>query len=168
MARPRGPAMWDRAQSVASTSRPASSSTSKRKCAVMRSRASSSGVRRSKSSVPMPASCRTRATNWLRGLWRLLPLPWAKRTRASPVPAGSSVPLNIALPDGICASARLTRASHAGGERLRRFLGMLGVDLERLDATRLVEVDHRVELVGEAGPGVMALAFGLGPVDYGH
>ena len=41
---------------------------------------SSSAVSRSMSSVPMRASWRRRATNWLRGLWRLLPLPCAKRT----------------------------------------------------------------------------------------
>ena len=41
---------------------------------------SSAGVSRSSRSVPSPASLRTDATNWLRGLCRPLPLPCAKTT----------------------------------------------------------------------------------------
>jgi hypothetical protein len=42
---------------------------------------SSSGVSRSTSSVPSPASLRTLATRRLRGLCRLLPLPWVAASR---------------------------------------------------------------------------------------
>ena len=44
-------------------------------------RAPPSRVSRSRSRVPSPASRSTRATRRLRGLSRLLPLPWAKATR---------------------------------------------------------------------------------------
>ena len=42
---------------------------------------SSAGVSRSKSRVPRPRRFKDSATRRLRGLWRLLPLPWAKITR---------------------------------------------------------------------------------------
>lgn len=49
---------------------------------------SSAGVSRSKSRVPRPARFMAAATARLRGLWRLLPEPWAKTTTA-PAPGGT-------------------------------------------------------------------------------
>ncbi len=49
---------------------------------VRRSIASSSGVSKSNSNVANPALFSVRATNRFRGLFRLLPLPWTKRTSA--------------------------------------------------------------------------------------
>ena len=53
---------------------------SKRRWAVWRSIASSSTVSRSISTVAKPACCSEAATARLRGLCRLLPLPWANTT----------------------------------------------------------------------------------------
>ena len=50
---------------------------------VWMSSASSSGVSKSKSNVPRPARLSVLATNWLRGLCRLLPLPCANSTSPS-------------------------------------------------------------------------------------
>ena len=50
--------------------------------------ASSPGVSRSNSRVASPVSCRAEATARLRGLCRLLPLPWAKTTTPA-APAGT-------------------------------------------------------------------------------
>ncbi len=49
--------------------------------------ASSAGVSRSNSRVPRPARFKAAATDRLRGLWRLLPEPWANITTA-PAPPG--------------------------------------------------------------------------------
>ena len=76
-----GDACLRRSQSVAPTSRSASRSMSKRSWRVRSSTASSSGVSRSTSSVASPAWFSVRATWRLRGLRRLLPLPWANSTR---------------------------------------------------------------------------------------
>ena len=57
-----------------------SSSMSKRSIPPRRSTASSPSVSRSSSSVARPSSFSLRATYWLRGLCRLLPVPCAKRT----------------------------------------------------------------------------------------
>ncbi len=53
---------------------------SKRYSVVIASCRSSSAVNRSTSKVARLARCRTSATKRFRGLWRLLPLPWAKIT----------------------------------------------------------------------------------------
>src|SRR5579884_1426303 len=53
---------------------------SKRRSAVCSSTFSSSTVSRSINSVASPPLRNSRATYWLRGLWRLLPLPWEKKT----------------------------------------------------------------------------------------
>ena len=50
--------------------------------------AASGGVSRSNSNVASPPWCSTVATCWLRGLWRLLPLPWTNTTRPA-APAGT-------------------------------------------------------------------------------
>jgi len=65
---------------MAATRRDARSGMSNRCCAVYRSTASSSIVRRSSRSVANPATCNDWATARLRVLLRLLPLPWAKIT----------------------------------------------------------------------------------------
>ena len=68
---------------AAACNRPAKSAMSK---TLSRSSASRSS-RRSTNSVPSPASCKTWATYWLRGLSRPLPLPCAKRQLQSRRPA---------------------------------------------------------------------------------
>lgn len=55
----------------------------------------------SKSNVPMPAARNCWATWRLRGLLRLLPLPWAKMTRAGSSAPRASVPGNCASPAGM-------------------------------------------------------------------
>src|SRR5438270_2942846 len=73
---------------------------SKRNSAVRRSPTSSWRVRRSIRSVARPARTRISATNLLRGLCRLLPLPWAKTTIA-PAPTGiRRSPSSSAAPAG--------------------------------------------------------------------
>src|SRR5215470_3573066 len=65
---------------------------------------SSSAVSRSNSSVPSPAVARTSATKRLRGLRRLLPLPWAKTTIPGPPPGVDRCPASRAGPAGITTS----------------------------------------------------------------
>src|SRR5581483_11017548 len=69
-----------RSQSTAPVMRRPSRAISKRSSAVRSSISASCGVSRSKSSVPKPAAFSAAATWRLRGLRRLLPLPWAKAT----------------------------------------------------------------------------------------
>src|SRR5581483_6175096 len=76
-------------QATAPTSRPARNERSKRSFPVRASSRSSSAVRRSMRSVARPARWRAPATARLRGLWRLLPLPWANTT--IPAAAGGIV-----------------------------------------------------------------------------
>ena len=76
---------------------------------------SSSGVSRSTSSVPRPARFRPAATNWLRGLCLLLPLPWTKIT-SPPASAGmTSDPGSRALPASTVTSAGSGAASRGPG-----------------------------------------------------
>lgn len=76
------PAMprWRRTQAVVLDSRWASSGMSNLSSRVWLSIRSSTSVSRSKSNVAKPASLSSRATQRLRQLSRLLPLPWAKST----------------------------------------------------------------------------------------
>src|SRR5581483_9314826 len=93
-----------RSHRVAAMRREASKGMLKRRCPVYSSTSSSPVVRRSNSRVPRPASCSTRATYWLRGLWRLLPLPCANST--TPWPSGGRVnsPSKCARSTGIMTS----------------------------------------------------------------
>jgi hypothetical protein len=59
------------------------------------------------------------------------------------------------------------RLVHRDRIRLRRVATLpAGRALQRLDGARLVDVDHRVELVGQSRPEVVADALGLRPVDH--
>src|ERR1039458_3486232 len=79
--------------------------------------ASSSGVSRSKSRLPSPTTCRAPATNMLRGLLRLLPLPCANTTTPR-APAGTvSRPGSGTVP----ASTITSRISSASVPSLARF-----------------------------------------------
>src|SRR5258706_5398645 len=118
MARPCEPAPWDCAHCVAATRRAASIGMSKRRCAVTRSSRSSSGVSKSKSNVPIPAAFKTEATSRLRGLWRLLPLPCANSTKASPAPTVVRMPSRTQPGAAMRISAEDMRAS-GGGRELR-------------------------------------------------
>src|SRR5207249_6523188 len=113
-------------QRVASNSLPASSEMLNRCSRERRSVTSSAAVRRSKSSVAMPVWCNWRATNRLRGLYRLLPLPCANST----IPRGSEeterFPDSFAGPAGMATSCsinravcRFTCASTYGGDKWR-------------------------------------------------
>ena len=63
---------------------------------------SSASVKRSMRSVPKPCSLSARATDWFRGLCRLLPEPWAKRTMpCRGLEGSSSSPFNLTPPAGI-------------------------------------------------------------------
>ena len=72
---------WVASQSIAPTTRSVRSSISNRFERICSLGRSSSSVSRSKRSVASPPWTRFFATARLRGLWRLLPLPWAKTTR---------------------------------------------------------------------------------------
>src|SRR5439155_14976799 len=69
-----------------------------RSAAVYISSASSGCVSRSNSSVASPPSFKTRATNVLRGLWRLLPLPCANTTMPLAFSGILSVPSSLTPP----------------------------------------------------------------------
>ena len=79
----------------------------------------SPGVSRSNSRVPRPRRCSAWATEAFRGLSRLLPLPWAKRTIPR-APAGTCrSPSSSATPVGMTTSrSRRSRKAGSGG-RLR-------------------------------------------------
>src|SRR5260221_313434 len=65
-----------------------------------RASASSSPVSRSKRRLPNPARRSAPATCRLRGLSRLLPAPWAKRTKPSAASGTSSIPCSSTWPEG--------------------------------------------------------------------
>src|SRR5207302_3744957 len=104
--------------SVMATRRPARRPMSNRRWPVRRAACSSSGGSGWASRVARPASWRTAATSRLRGLWRLLPLPWAKAT----TPTGASGPARSAsrthAPAGIWTAALIRGpASDSGGRQ---------------------------------------------------
>src|SRR5271165_101914 len=90
---------------VTSASRRARRPMSKRRLRVTLSPISSSVVSRSKSSVPLPDSRMTRATNRLRGLYRLLPLPCAKTTTPFAPGGIASAPSSVTAAQGIRTSS---------------------------------------------------------------
>src|SRR5205823_1177196 len=137
---------------------------SNRRWAVRASIASSSGVSRSTSSVASVASLRTRATWRLRGLSRLLPLPCANSTTPRASSGRARLPSSVTPAAG---TRTMLSTSHREGVRLRQLAGVpLGRALERLHRARLVEVQHRVELLRQARAEVVALALGVGTVDH--
>jgi hypothetical protein len=91
---------------------------SKRKWRVCRSILSSSRVSRSKSNVPTPASRMTCATYWSRRLWRLLPLPCAKRTRPSARPGTLNSPGSVMESTGINTSREIAAFSSCSSPKL--------------------------------------------------
>ena len=109
MLRPRAHG-WSRSQAVTWVSRPASSSMSN----TLARSASSSGVSRSNSSVPRPASLSTEATYRLRGLCRLLPLPCTNTT----MPGAFSG--NATCPGSASAPARIEHLLVPAGPRVER------------------------------------------------
>src|SRR4051794_36750329 len=152
---------------------------SKRRWAVRRSTASSCGVSRSKSRVPMPASRMTCATYWLRGLWRLLPLPCANRT--TPGEAGGTInsPSTIAGPDGMRtarASAPVSvirlfmgaslELSHAAREGLRRLALWPRHQMQWVQRLGLVEVQEGIVAPGQHRGHVVAECLVLRVVDH--
>lgn len=80
----------------------------------------SASVSKSSKSVANPASTSVLATNRLRGLWRLLPLPWAKSTTPRGFPDHWSVPRRVAGPIGMATSRE---GSSAGQGLSRQFSG---------------------------------------------
>jgi len=94
-------AAWPRSQLVIPSSRAASKAILNT-CARL---AASSSVSRSASSVPRPARFSVAATNWLRGLCLLLPLPWAKTTSPGARPGMTSDPGSRTPPASIAVSA---------------------------------------------------------------
>src|SRR5438552_856771 len=154
-------------QSVIPTRRSARSSMSKRRWAVRASTASSRAVSRSTSRVASLAPLSSRATYWLRGLRRLLPLPWANSTRPR-APSGI-----VRLPSSVTAPA-VTRTSSSNATLLdRERIGLRHLArvpprgaLEGLDGARLVEVQHGVELLGQPRAEVVARALGVRTIDH--
>ena len=65
--------------------------------------------RRSTRSVARPPSLSTRATYWLRGLNRPLPLPWANTTTAAAPPGTTRVPRTTLSPAAIATSLSIKR-----------------------------------------------------------
>ena len=100
------------AQSIAATTRLASSGMSKRNSAVMTSTRSSGSVSRSSIRVPSCARCRAAATTPLRALWRLLPLPCAKTTRPAASAGRLRSPLSMSPAASIRTGSGTTNALH--------------------------------------------------------
>ncbi len=110
----------------AAMSRPARSPISKRSAAVARSACSSAGVNRSSSRVANAAGIQRRRNERLRGLWRLLPAPWAKTIAPRARSGSASEPtIEIPSPASICTrQVRVCRAcAMASGLPLRRWVG---------------------------------------------
>src|SRR5215216_4187677 len=140
---------------------------SKRNSRVNWSIESSSVVRRSRSSVARPASPSDSATWRLRELRRLLPLPCAKMTRPNASDGIRRSAFSRALPSGIC-TARIDVVWFMLDPRwicLRDVRFFARPRFERLQRTRLVDMDHDVELFGEVSTEIVTGSFALGNVD---
>src|SRR5438105_14108419 len=159
-----------RIHSVAARSREASNPMSKRSLAVRSSTRSSASVSKSKSSVAMPASCSTPATNRLRGLRRLDPEPWANSTK--PRGSGGTLrsPCSVIFPIGMLTARSLVLICHSSYRRrisLRQLACFpLAGSLEGLDGAGFVHMNHRVELLRWARFEVMAHALGFRQIDH--
>src|SRR5438105_5000146 len=119
----------------------------------------------------MPATCR------LRGLKRLLPLPWANSTIPGASFGIARSPSRVVRPAGICTARSDTfecgtaiRSSIM--HRLNRrgigfwYLATIppGHALQRFDCARPVKVEDRIELIRKACAEVVAKPFSLGPI----
>src|ERR1700693_405401 len=116
-------------QLVAPARRSARRPMSKRRCAVSRSTASSSAVRRSIRSVPSPRRTSSPATERLRGLTRLLPLPWAKSTMPVAPSGRTRLPSTVTPPAA-------TRTSFSSFSIAVRLMGSLPSRASRLRGSR--------------------------------
>src|SRR5438445_775911 len=151
-------------QSVAATTLRASRPMSKRSSPVRASTRSSSALSRSMRSVPSPACCNSAAAKRLRGLWRLLPLPCAKRTTpvasrgTESVPSRSSPSTGTATAVSVSAACMLVRAREEvldlgvrrlrearvpRAEREKRFRRPCADNLVRVLAQRLARFGRR-------------------------
>src|SRR5437762_282028 len=159
-----------RIHSVAARSREASNPMLKRNSAVRSSTRSSASVSRSKSSVAIPASCSTPATNRLRGLRRLDPEPCAKSTKPRGSGGALRSPCSVIFPIGMLTARSLVFICHSSYRRrislrqLARF--PLAGSLQRLDGTGYIYVDDGVELFRQTRFEVVAHALGFRQIDH--
>lgn len=118
---------------------------SKRNSPVRASWASSSPVSKSKSSVPVPASWSARATAWLRGLCRLLPLPCANSTTPTARVGTHHSPARVTPPSASC---RLRGDVSRFAVVVRSFALMMVLQLQWTGPEKLDEFHHhRLDLV---------------------
>src|SRR4051812_18288912 len=143
---------------------------SNRRWPVSASSASSRRVSRSTRNVASPLSRSARATARLRGLWRLLPDPCAKRITPRAAAGRTRSPTRSAP----ATATRTSRSSStvAGALSDPRRIGLRHLawsggrePLERFHRAGLVEVHHGVELLGQAGLEVVAHPLRVGPID---
>src|SRR5438552_1518198 len=159
-----------RIHSVAARSREASNPMSKRNSAVRSSTRSSASVSRSKSSVAMPASCSTPATNRLRGLRRLDPAPCRKSTKPRGSEGTARSPCSVIFPIGLLTARSLVLICHSSYRRrislrqLARF--PLAGSLQRLHGAGFVYMNHRVELLRQTRLEVVTHALGFRQIDH--